>query len=113
MILFFSLLTAAAIAYTVAGFDAATACVAGLALESANLIGTEQVGRYLLDPRHNQAGLFRLFYFLKYAAVIVGFSLLAITTHRIIALTVGFSIALTVHVATRSMATRKEALRAA
>ncbi len=113
MILFLALLTAAALTYTVAGFDAATACVVGLALESANLISTEQVGRYLLDPRHNQAGLFRLFYFLKYAAVIVGFSLLAITTQRIIALTVGFSIALTVHVTTRSMATRKEALRAA
>jgi len=113
VILFLSLLTAVATAYTVAGVDAATVCAAGLALESANLILTEQLGRYLLNPERNQAGLFRLFYFLKYAALIVGFSLLAITTHRVIALTVGFTIALTVHVTTRSMATRKEALHAA
>ena len=113
MILLLTLLTAAAITYTVAGIDAATACVAGLALESANLILTEQLGRYLLDPKRNQAGLFRLFYFLKYAALIVGFSLLAIATHHIIAVTVGFTIALTVHITTRSMATRKEALHAA
>jgi len=113
VIMLLSLLTATAITYTVAGTDSATACAAGVALESANLILTEQLGRYLLNPERNQAGLFRLFYFLKYAAVIVGFSLLAITTRRVIALTVGFTIALTVHVATRSMATRKEALRAA
>jgi len=113
MILLLTVLTAAAITYTIAGFDAAAVCIAGLALESANLIGTEQVGRYLLNPERSQAGLFRLFYFLKYAALIVGFSLLAITTHRVIALTIGFTIALTVHVATRSIATHQEALRAA
>jgi len=113
VIVLLALLTAVAITYTVAGGEAALACAAGCALESANLILTERLGRYLLQPRRNQAGLFRLFYFLKYAALIVCFVLLAITTRRVIALAVGFSVALAVHVATRSMAIRKEALRAA
>jgi len=112
VILLLVLLTTTAITYTLAGGEVAVACAAGLALEGTNLLLTERLGRYLLHPERNQAGLFRLFYFLKYFAVIAGFALLAITSRHVIALAVGFTIALATHLATRNMHLRKEALDA-
>ncbi len=106
-----ALVTAAT--YTVAGVGAATACGAGLALESANLLATEAVGRYLLHPSRRRDGLFRLFYFLKYAALVTTFSVLAVASHHVLAVATGFTAALAVHVAARSRTTLKEAAHAA
>jgi hypothetical protein len=94
-----TLVTAAALTYTVAGAGAAIAVAAGMALESANLTFTDRFGRYLLDPARGRSAWFQIFYFLKYAAVIAAFVWLAVRLRLgVLPLATGFTLALVLHI---------------
>ncbi|MGD2063069.1 MAG: hypothetical protein PVF51_05745 [Nitrospirota bacterium] len=94
-----TMLTAAALTYTVAGAGSAIALTAGMALESANLSLTDRVGRYLLDPDRGHSGWFQIFYFLKYGAVIAAFVWLAVRVRLgVLPLAAGFTLALALHI---------------
>ena len=99
LLTFLTLVTAAALTYTVAGSGAAIAVAAGMALESANLTLTDRFGRYLLDPARGRKAWFQIFYFLKYGVIIAVFVWLAVHLRLgVLPLAVGFTLALVLHI---------------